>query len=81
MGAGQWGEWSLESCPTTDKVPEVSGRTEGNLALESHGFQHLSRTLSPRSSLPPGPAWSYAFWAKPAGFPDTQAAIYSAPIP
>ena len=53
-GAGQWGEWSLESCLTTDKVPEVSGRTEGTLALESHGFQHSSGTLTPRSSLPQG---------------------------
>lgn len=46
-GAGQWGEWSLDSCPTADQVPEGSGRTGGSLALESHGFQLFQNSHSP----------------------------------
>lgn len=74
-GAGQWGEWSLDSCPTTDQVPEGSGRTGRSPALELHGFQ-----LFPELALPTSPFLGaiadprsriWAFWAKPAGFPDT----------
>ena len=53
-GPGQWGEWSLESCPVGNKVLEGSGRTEGNLALEPPGFQHLAGALA----VPPPPVAS-----------------------
>lgn len=61
-GAGQWGEQSLKSCPTPDKVPEDSGSPYGNLALEPYGFQHLAGI--PPAPFPLWPTESRAFWAK-----------------
>lgn len=52
-GAGQWGERSLESCPTADKVLESSKKTEGNLVLESQGSQHLAGSLTTLRPLYP----------------------------